>query len=146
MEYNESQILSLISHIHTLAQDYTTSLLGQNKFSSSHGHILFILSTQNELTFKELSEKINRNKSTTTVLIKKLEEQDLIKIQKSETDKREKLISLTTKGKKLNALTQEIYKKLQEIISKTYTEEESKKLLSLLLKLKEELLFINNKD
>ena len=146
MEYNESQILSLISHIHTLAQDYTTSLLGQNKFSSSHGHILFILSTQNELTFKELSEKINRNKSTTTVLIKKLEEQKLIKIEKSTTDKREKLISLTQKGKKLNALTQEIYKKLQEIISKTYTEEESKKLLSLLLKLKEELLFINKKD
>ena len=146
MEYNESQILSLISHIHTLAQDYTTSLLGQNKFSSSHGHILFILSTQNELTFKELSGKINRNKSTTTVLIKKLEEQKLIKIEKSTTDKREKLISLTPKGKKLNALTQEIYKKLQEIISKTYTEEESKKLLSLLLKLKEELLFINKKD
>ncbi len=141
MDYSVSEILTLISHIHTLSADFTVLGLPENfQFVSSHGYILYLLAQNEEngekkLTLGELSKKINRNKSTTTALIKKLENSGLVCVEPNQNDGRSKLIFLTEEGKKLNKITSEISKKLLETAYKNFSDEEKNTLLSLLLKL-----------
>ena len=136
MEYTTELVLSLISHIHTKSAEFTNSRLAKKgSLISSHGFILFQLSTKEKLTMKEIASIINRDKSTTTVLIRKLEEQGLVKQEPSKTDRRVKYIKLTAEGKKMNSLTSSISKELLKVCYKDFSEDEKKELLFLLSKM-----------
>lgn len=136
MEYTTELVLSLISHIHTKSAEFTNSRLSKKgSLISSHGFILFQLSTKEKLTMKEIASIINRDKSTTTVLIRKLEEQGLVKQEPSKTDRRVKYIKLTAEGKKMNSLTSSISKELLKVCYKDFSEDEKKELLFLLSKM-----------
>ena len=100
-----SKSISKISHIHSLTADFLTERLsekGLQHFASSHGNILFQLSLVDYMKMNELSEKINRDKSTTTVLVQKLINEGFVEVKTSEKDKRSKLISLSEKGRDYN--------------------------------------------
>lgn len=135
MNYTTSSLLSLISRIHTLSAEFLNKKLSSDKFVSSHGFILFQLSENEKLTMSELSEKINRDKSTSTVLIRKLEKEGLVKTETCKNDNRVKYISLTEEGKKFNTFTKEISKTIQEVCYKDFSEEEKETLLHLLVKM-----------
>ncbi|MCR5764291.1 MAG: MarR family winged helix-turn-helix transcriptional regulator [Treponema sp.] len=136
MEYTLSSVMALISHIHTNAADFTNKRLSEKcNLVSSHGHILFLLSKNKAMSMRDISDAINRNKSTTTVLIRKLKEEGLIKEENSKEDARSKHISLTAKGKKYNELTSCISEDLISVCYKNFSESEKKALLELLVKL-----------
>ena len=135
MDYSTELVLALISRIHTKSAEFTHSRLPQEKgLVSSHGFILFQLAEKEKLTMKDIASIINRDKSTTTVLIKKLLDKGLVKQESSSDDKRIKYITLTAKGKKLNTLTSSISKDLLKVCYKNFSEEEKQTLLSLLSK------------
>lgn len=135
MDYSTELVLALISRIHTKSAEFTNSRLPQeNGLVSSHGFILFQLAEKEKLTMKDIASIINRDKSTTTVLIKKLLDKGLVKQESSSDDKRIKYITLTAKGKKLNTLTSSISKDLLKVCYKNFSEEEKQTLLSLLSK------------
>ncbi len=135
MDYSTELVLALISRIHTKSAEFTNSRLPQEKgLVSSHGFILFQLAEKEKLTMKDIASIINRDKSTTTVLIKKLLDKGLVKQESSSDDKRIKYITLTAKGKKLNTLTSSISKDLLKVCYKNFSEEEKQTLLSLLSK------------
>lgn len=118
-----------------MAADFLTSKLsekGLENFASSHGNILFQLSTVESMKMNELSEKINRDKSTTTVLVQKLINEGLVEVKSSETDKRSKLISLSEKGREYNKITGSISSDLIENFYKGFSEEEKETFFSLL--------------
>ena len=73
---------------------------------------------------KELAGIINRDKSTTTVLIRKLEKEGYIKTTVSSEDKRIKIVSLTEKGKEYNTSTGKISEELLERFYKGFSDEE----------------------
>ena len=109
--------ISQVSHIHSLTADFLKKRLAQNgfdDFASSHGNILFQLGVNGCITMKELAAKINRDKSTTTVLVRKLEAEGLVSETPSPDDRRNKLLSLTPKGAKYNTIMQELSAELQE--------------------------------
>lgn len=87
------------------------------------------------MTMGQIAEKINRDKSTTTVLIKKLLGKGLVKTENCSEDSRKKIISLTEDGKKYNALTGGISRQLLEACYKDFTGEEKETLLKLLVKM-----------
>ena len=104
-EENDTSIAK-VSQIHSLTADFLKKRLTENgfdDFASSHGYILYQLSVNPQITMKELAQKINRDKSTTTVLVRKLEAAGLVKITVDPGDKRNKLLCLTTKGSKYTA-------------------------------------------
>jgi len=143
MQYNISSVISLISHIHTETADFTNKRLAEKgKLISSHGFILFQLSEEEKLTMGEISSRINRDKSTTTVLIKKLKEQGLVQEEPSKDDSRIKYISLTKKGKEYNELTSKISKDLLTQCYKGFSSEEKKQLLTLLEKMNDNLTIV----
>ena len=136
MNYTVDSVVSLISHIHSASADFLNRRLSKtDSFVSSHGCILFLLSENQKMTMGQIAEKINRDKSTTTVLIKKLLEKGLVKTENCPEDSRKKLISLTEDGKKYNALTGGISRQLLEACYKNFSGEEKETLLKLLVKM-----------
>ncbi len=138
MDVNSS--ISLLSHIHTITADFITEKLkerGFPDFASSHGNILFQLSVNEKMTMGELSEKINRDKSTTTVLVRKLEAEGFITGEADPADKRSRIIYLTAKGKQFNNTAMELSKELLGTFYKGFTDEEKESFFQSLLKIKQ---------
>lgn len=138
MDVNSS--ISLLSNIHSITADFLTERLknkGFPDFASSHGNILFQLSINEKMTMGELSEKINRDKSTTTVLVRKLEKEGFITGDPDPSDKRSRIIYLTEKGKQFNSTALELSKELLDTFYKDFTEEEKISFFSALIKIKE---------
>ena len=127
--------ISKISHIHSLTQDFLIKKLneqGLNKVASSHGNILFQLSLVPKMKMNELAQKINRDKSTTTVLVRKLEAEGLVFMKTDEADRRNKFIMLTEKGSDYNSRTLDISKKLIEKFYTGFSEDEKNQFVFLL--------------
>lgn len=138
MNSRSNNSISIISHIHSSAAEFLERKLkekGLSDFGSSHGNILFQLSVHNSLRMSELSKIINRDKSTTTVLIRKLLKDGLVKETTDPTDGRNKIISLTEKGMEYNKATSEISKQLIKTFYKGFSEEEKESFYSLLLRI-----------
>ena len=124
---NINSSVSAVSHIHSLAADFLINelkSLGFEDFSSSHGNILFQLSKNNRMLMGEMAKAINRDKSTTTVLVRKLERLGYLEISSSENDKRSKYLSLTQKGLEYNKAMEKISSHLQEKFYKGFSEDE----------------------
>lgn len=142
MDVNSS--ISLLSNIHTITADFITDKLkerGFPDFASSHGNILFQLSVNEKMTMGDLSEKINRDKSTTTVLVRKLEKDGFISGEADPTDKRSRIIFLTEKGKQFNKTARELSSELLGTFYKGFSEEEKKNFFQTLLRIKENFRF-----
>ena len=136
-EYDTS--IAKVSQIHSLTADFLKKRLaehGFDDFASSHGYILYQLSVNPEITMKELAAKINRDKSTTTVLVRKLEQAGLVKVQTGTTDKRSKLLSLTQKGNEYNQMTMQLSKELLATFYKGFTQEEKEEFSRFLERIK----------
>ena len=136
---NVNSSISLLSNIHTITADFLIEKLkerGFPDFASSHGNILFQLSVNEKMTMGELAEKINRDKSTTTVLVRKLESEGFITGEPDPADKRSRIIFLTEKGKQFNTIAMELSKDLLDTFYKDFTEEEKSAFLGFLLKIK----------
>lgn len=121
--------ISKLSHIHSITADFLAKKLqekGLPELVSSHGNILFQLSKNDKMKMGQLAEKINRDKSTTTVLVRKLEKEGLISIENDINDKRNKFISLSEKGKEYTDLTNNLSSTLLETFYKGFSEEEKK--------------------
>mgnify|MGYP003470271997 CR=1 FL=1 len=143
MDVNSS--ISLLSHIHSVTADFVMENLkarGFQDFASSHGNILFQLSLKEKLTMGELAQKINRDKSTTTVLVRKLEQEGLVCTIPDQNDKRSKYIHLTEKGKQFNTATSEISKELLSTFFKDFSDSEKQQFFDYLKKIENN--FISN--
>ena len=88
------------------------------------------------MTMGELSEKINRDKSTTTVLVRKLEKDGFITGDAAPNDKRSRIIYLTEKGRQFNATAQELSSDLLGTFFKGFTENEKEEFFNTLLRIK----------
>ena len=138
MDVNSS--ISLLSHIHSITADFLTRKLSERgfpEFASSHGNILFQLSVNEKMTMGELAERINRDKSTTTVLVRKLEAEGFLTGTPDPSDKRSRIIFLTPKGKQFNKTAKALSEELLSTFYKDFTEQEKEDFFHSLLKIQE---------
>lgn len=136
METN--QIIHLIARIRSKANALIINELEKNELGNlapSHGDILAQLFRHEELTMKELAEKIDRDKSTVTPLITKLIHLGYVLKMADPKDKRISNISLTQKGMTLKPLFEEISKKLIDQTYSSTTPSEQQTLIRLLSKI-----------
>lgn len=140
MQKDSTNVISKISRIHSLCADFLRVELnktGLPNLASSHGFILFLLSQNESLTMREISEKINRDKSTTTQLVKKLESLGYVKTSSSPEDSRIKLVKLTPQGIKYNDTTASISERLKDRFFTGLSDSEISKLEATLDKISE---------
>ncbi|MBQ3024278.1 MAG: MarR family transcriptional regulator [Spirochaetaceae bacterium] len=139
-------ISSLIAQIQNDANNYLDSQLkkiGLSEITTSHGFILFVLSQNKNtetqklepMTMKEISKRIDKNKSTMTVLIDKLLKYGYIIREKNNTDTRYSYISLSEKGKSFIPEMERISKELSEKFYNGFSEDEKKTVFYLLDKI-----------
>ena len=137
-QQNDTSIAK-VSQIHSLTAEFLKKQLaerGFDDFASSHGYILYQLSVNSGITMKELSEKINRDKSTTTVLVRKLEKAGLLRITVDQNDKRNKLLSLTAKGSEYNQMTKNLSEQLLATFYKGFSQAEKDEFCEFLERIK----------
>ena len=137
MDVNSS--ISLLSNIHSITADFITEKLkerGFPDFASSHGNILFQLSVNEKMSMGELAERINRDKSTTTVLVRKLEKDGFVTDEADPSDKRSRIILLSEKGKQFNQTARELSQELLGTFYKGFSEEEKEVFVQSLMKIK----------
>lgn len=132
--------LSVISRIRENANSFIIERLaksGMNGLAPSHGDILAVLYKCDDVTMKEISEKIHRTKATVTVLIDKLEKLGIVMREKSLTDSRITYIRLTQSGESFKQDFEKISNKLNEMLYKNFSNEEAEILYKLLKKMEE---------
>lgn len=132
---DSSSLVSLISNIHTAASDFLEEKLkayGLPDMVSSHGFILYRLSLAERLTMGELAQLVNRDKSTVTVLIRKLEAAGFVEREVSEKDSRVVYIKLTPQGREYNDKTKDISRQLIERCYQGFSPEERQTTFALL--------------
>ena len=108
---------------------------GSGELSPSHGDILVVLYKNNQLTMKEIADRIHRTKATLTVLVDKLEKLDLVKRKKLSEDTRITYITLTKKGESLKPVFEKISNELNSMLYKNLSKEEAEQLDYLLEKM-----------
>ena len=131
--------IAKVSQLHSITADFLKKRLsekGFDDFASSHGYILYQLSVNPQITMKELASKINRDKSTTTVLVRKLEQAGLVKVTVDSNDKRNKLLSLTSKGTEYNQMTKALSEELLTTFYQGFSENEKKEFCNYLERIK----------
>lgn len=136
MKYDNT--INLISRIRELSGALIISeleKLGIEGMVPSHGDIIVTLMKHKELTMTEIAEKINRDRSTVTTLIKKLNKVGFTATKKNESDQRSNLVFLTSKGKELEEGFNEISEKLYFIQFEGVKEEEKEIFRSVLIKM-----------
>ena len=136
MRYDNT--ISLISKIRETSSTFIISeleKLGIKGIVPSHGEIIVTLIKHRELTMTEIAEKINRDRSTVTTLVKKLNKIGFTATKKNESDHRSNFVFLTSKGKELEEGFNQISKRLYEVQFKGIKEEEKEIFRNVLIKI-----------
>lgn len=138
---NINSIVSIIANIHTNANKLIVNELKKNKLEGlapSHGDILVIL-YQNEdgIPMNKVTSAINKDKSTVTALVNKLEKMELVEKYKNKSDSRSIMVKLTKKGLDTKPIVvNNISTKLLQTAYKNFTDEEKETIVNLLQKMK----------
>ena len=133
---NKYLAISKISQIRNEINSYIERELktrGIEGLVVSHGNILDILYNNNgRLTMKEISEGINRSKSTVTQLVDKLIDYGYVMKESDIEDRRVSYIVLTERGNRIKKDFREISDKVILEFFQDFTEAETEILLTLL--------------
>jgi DNA-binding MarR family transcriptional regulator len=102
---------------------------------TSHGDIIYSLFYKPRMTMAEIAEKINRDKSTVTVLVDKLVRLGYVTKERDTEDTRVIYVTLTSKGNEFKPVFETISKEVLEVFYSGITDYEKEELLRILEKI-----------
>ena len=117
-------LITKIKQLHSRALAQCISDKGIDAFSGEQGKILFVLWQKDKITQKELATEIGLAKNTITVMLEKMEKNNLIRRITDENDKRKSLVILTDYTKSLKKSFDEISDEMLKKVYKGFSEEE----------------------
>ena len=91
-------LITKLKQLHSRSLAQCISEQGIDAFSGEQGKILFVLWRKDKINQKELATETGLAKNTITVMLEKMEKNNLIKRITDEKDKRKKYLSLSEKG------------------------------------------------
>lgn len=130
-------LINIVSILRNRMEQYILEELndrGITDLAISHGTVLMMLQGKKEMNYGELSKRVNKSKQTMTTLVRKLEKENYITINVDKNDKRNKLVSLTTKGEDFIPIMMNISSNMYSIQYKGFTEDEQTLVKTLLNK------------
>ena len=116
----------LLAKIHQLTNRIFNKMLkdyGLGELNSSQGRILFALWQQDNIPIRELSVKTQLSKSSLTTMLDRLENKGFLMRGKGE-DRRENIVKLSDKSKKLKENYEKISEEMTEVFYGNLTEGE----------------------
>jgi len=130
-------IIALVSAVREKANRFITEQLtkrGITDITTHHGGIFVHLLRNGELSMGEIAQKIDRDKSTVTALVRRLVELGYVETSASPSDSRVTVVRLTQKGGSLENDFNEISKGLQEKVYQGFSDLEKEMLVRLLMR------------
>ena len=124
-----------IAAINRGAQSLINKKLEGVDIGSGQHDFLYVISNNEGISQKELSERLKIGKATTAKTVKNLMKSGYIKRERNTNDKRFYKLYLTEKGKEIAPLVNSTFQELTEIYSKGFTVEESTQILISLKKI-----------
>ncbi|MGB4659013.1 MAG: MarR family transcriptional regulator [Mobilitalea sp.] len=94
--------------------------------------IISMISDEDKLTAKEISEKLKISKTTIVSAVKRLADRGYVIQIRNDVDKRENILKLSDKGKMINQEHLEYEDKLLEFLASKWTEEQQEQLYLLI--------------
>jgi len=135
---NVNKVIAIISRIRNNANKLIIEHLDAKVvkgLAPSHGDVLqVLLHSSGGVTMNTLASKIGRDKSTLTALVNKLEKHGFVEKLKSLEDSRSTLVQLTSKGKELKPIFDEVSQKLLDTTYSGFTQKEKEVLVDLLIR------------
>lgn len=145
---NDKYIVYFISRAKANMIKFIENKLKENKLDDlipTHGNILTALyESDKNLTMKEISQKIGKDKSTVTSLVNRLITLGYVEKEKCTKDKRVTYIGLTQKARDIEGSFNFISSQVKETAYSNFTEDEKKEFLRLLRKLSSNFKNANN--
>lgn len=145
---NDKYIVYFISRAKANMIKFIENKLKENKLDDlipTHGNILTALyESDKNLTMKEISQKICKDKSTVTSLVNRLITLGYVEKEKCTKDKRVTYIGLTQKARDIEGSFNFISSQVKETAYSNFTEDEKKEFLRLLRKLSSNFKNANN--
>ncbi len=133
---SESAINTLIVHMNRYAKSYSRSAIFGSRFSSQEDFIYLItLKSYGEMTKMDLIKKNVHDKTSGMQVINRLIAQGWVRQTASETDRRNKLIRITSKGIKSLEAQMEKIRNATRLVAGDLTHNEKMELIRLLNKL-----------
>lgn len=137
MSYNQLKLDNqLCFRLYTAARLITLSYTPYFKrFNITYSQylVLMLLWEKDNCIISEITERLHLETNTITPLLQRMEKQGLILRQKSEVDNRRRIVSLTSKGKRLEEQMKEIPNCLaREIVDNGMNVEELQNMIPLL--------------
>jgi DNA-binding MarR family transcriptional regulator len=86
----------------------------QLSFDAAWFPVFYILSRQETVSIKDISEELGISHSAVSQLVSSLQQKGLIKTTTAGDDARKKVVAFTTKGKKLQQQVQPVWEALQQ--------------------------------
>jgi len=139
---NTEGIITLVSAVREKANRSIAEQLkrrGITDIATPYGGIFFHLFKNGELSMGDIAQKIDRDKSTVTALVKKLAELGYVETNTSPLDSRVTIVRLTEKGGALENDFIVISDILQKMIYEGFTDLEKEILVRLLTRIKDNL-------
>ena len=93
-------------------------------FNGAQGKILYVLWQNGKMTATEISKKSGLAKTTLSAMLTRMDEQGLIAMEESLTDKRSVYISLTEKAAALKEECDAVTREIEDIYYKGFTDSE----------------------
>lgn len=139
---NTNAIIATIASIHNSSNKLIIEELKKHNLEGlapSHGDILVHLYEHEDgVPMNKITASINKDKSTVTALVNKLEKLELLEKFKNENDSRSTMVKLTKKGLNTKPIVMEnISKKLLDITYENFTKKEKELVCNLLEKIKD---------
>jgi DNA-binding MarR family transcriptional regulator len=113
------------------------SVFGVVDLSPSYGDVLFALDQKGPMALREIASLTNKDKSTVSSVIRKLEQTGYVTKKKGKGDARYVIIELTAKARKLKPLLLEISDEMNENLFRGLNRGEKAQLFKLIEKIAE---------
>lgn len=133
--------LEVLRHHYNL----THTLLNNIGIYPGQPPMLFALNKKDGQSQKELAHKLNLKPATITVMVKRMEKENLVVRRQDDKDQRISRVYLTKKGKEMFKKTNEVINNIEKICFQNFTPEEKLLLRRLFMQMKQNLIKANNK-
>ena len=117
-------LITKLKQLHSRSLAQCINEQGIDAFSGEQGKILFVLWQKDKITQKELACETGLAKNTITVMLEKMEKNNLIKRITDENDKRKSLVILTDYANSLKKSFDEISDEMLQKFYKNFSGEE----------------------
>lgn len=132
--------LEVLRHHYNL----THTLLNNIGIYPGQPPMLFALNKKDGQSQKELAHKLNLKPATITVMVKRMEKENLVVRRQDDKDQRISRVYLTKKGKEMFKKTNEVINNIEKICFQNFTPEEKLLLRRLFMQMKQNLIKANN--